>query len=345
MSFLSSLSGAAQESNDVQTIQQCMEGFKLAIRVACLFELETARIAFVSALAKFTHLNNLSEMKAKNVEALKALLEVAQTEGNLLKSSWRDVLTCISQLERFQLISSGVDEGAVPDVTKGRFMNPEDSKPRPSMSSQRPARTTRHRASTHTSYIPEVAEESRSREIVVAVDAIFANSYKLSGQAIVHFVGALTEVSWQEIQSSGQSENPRMFSLQKLVEISYYNMGRIRVEWSNIWNILGEHFNQVGCHSNTNVVFFALDSLRQLSMRFLAIEELPHFKFQKDFLKPFEYIMANTTVVRVKDMVLTCLSQMLEMRGSNITSGWKAMFAVFTLAAKETYGRFRINSI
>ena len=60
---------------------------------------------------------------------------------------------------------------------------------------------------------------------------------------------------------------------------------------------------QVGCHSNTSVVFFALDSLRQLSMRFLEIEELPHFKFQKDFLKPFEHVMANNQVVPVKDMV------------------------------------------
>ncbi|KAI5798944.1 hypothetical protein EDC01DRAFT_613660 [Geopyxis carbonaria] len=337
MSFLSSLSGAAQESNDVETIRQCMEGFKLAIRIACLFELETSRIAFVSALAKFTHLNNLSEMKAKNVEALKALLEVAQTEGNLLKTSWRDVLTCISQLERFQLISSGVDEGAVPDVTKGRIVHPDaESKPRSSMQSQRPARI-RHRAPSHTPYMPEVAEESRSREVVIAVDRVFANSSKLNGQAIVHFVEALSEVSWQEIQSSGQSEHPRMFSLQKLVEISYYNMSRIRVEWSNIWNILGEHFNQVGCHSNTSVVFFALDSLRQLSMRFLEIEELPHFKFQKDFLRPFEHVIANTTVVPVKDMVLRCLSQMLQARGDNIKSGWRTMFGVFTYAAKEDY--------
>lgn len=36
-----------------------------------------------------------------------------------------------------------------------------------------------------------------------------------------------------------------MFSLQKLVEISYYNMNRIRLEWSNLWDIIGEHFNQV----------------------------------------------------------------------------------------------------
>ena len=63
--------------------------------------------------------------------------------------------------------------------------------------------------------------------------------------AITDFVQALCDVSWEEIQSSGLSQHPRLFSLQKLVEISYYNMGRIRLEWSNLWDILGEHFNQV----------------------------------------------------------------------------------------------------
>lgn len=341
MSFLSSLSGAAQESNDVETIRQCMEGFKLAIRISCFFELETCRIAFVSALAKYTHLNNLSEMKAKNMEALKALLEVAQTEGNMLKSSWRDVLTCISQLERFQLISSGVDEGAVPDVSRGRFVITDASAstggPRESVSSPSPSLKRGRSFTHHTNYVAEVAEESRSREVVIAVDRIFANTSNLDGPAIVHFVEALSEVSWQEIQSSGRSEHPRMFSLQKLVEISYYNMSRIRVEWSNIWSILGEHFNQVGCHQNTSIVFFALDSLRQLSMRFLEIAELPHFKFQKDFLRPFEHVMSHSTALPVKDMVLRCLSQMLQARGDNVRSGWRTMFSVFTTAAKEEY--------
>ena len=63
--------------------------------------------------------------------------------------------------------------------------------------------------------------------------------------AIVDFVQALCDVSWEEIQGSGLSQKPRLFSLQKLVEISYYNMNRIRLEWSNLWDILGEHFNQV----------------------------------------------------------------------------------------------------
>jgi brefeldin A-inhibited guanine nucleotide-exchange protein len=72
-----------------------------------------------------------------------------------------------------------------------------------------------------------------------------------------------------------------MNSLQRIIEISYYNMNRIRVEWSHLWSIIGEHFNQVGCHANPIVAFFALDKLRQLSMKFLEIDELPNFKFQK----------------------------------------------------------------
>jgi len=72
-------------------------------------------------------------------------------------------------------------------------------------------------------------------------------------------------------------------------------------------------------------------------MQFLEKPELPHFKFQKDFLRPFEHVMTNSTVVPVKDMVLSCLHQMLQTRGDNIRSGWGTMFGVFTTAAKETY--------
>ena len=341
MSFLSGFSGRMQDTQNLETIKTCMEGIKLAIRIACLFDLETPRKAFVLALANFTNLGNLREMISKNVEALKALLEVAHTEGNMLKSSWRDVLTCISQLDRFQLISGGVDEGVVPDVSKARIVQPTKSS---SSAPRRPAQSTRRtRPAANTSqstYHLDVAQESRSTDMIKGVDRIFTSTADLSGNAIVYFVRALSEVSWEEIQSSGQSDSPRTYSLQKLVEISYYNMTRVRFEWTNIWQVLGEHFNKVGCHSNTNVVFFALDSLRQLSMRFMEIEELPGFKFQKDFLKPFEHVMANSSAVTVKDMVLRCLIQMIQARGDNIRSGWKTMFGVFTVAGKEPYGEY-----
>jgi Sec7-like guanine-nucleotide exchange factor len=49
--------------------------------------------------------------------------------------------------------------------------------------------------------------------------------------------------------------------------------------------------------------------------------------------------MANSSAVTVKDMVLRCLIQMIQARGDNIRSGWKAMFGAFTVAAREPYGK------
>lgn len=107
MSFLAGLSSPLQETDDLEVVELCLDGFKNAIRIVCLFDLELARNAFVTTLGKFTFLNNLGEMKTKNMEAIKALLDIAVTEGNSLKGSWQDVLTCVSQLEHMQLITSG----------------------------------------------------------------------------------------------------------------------------------------------------------------------------------------------------------------------------------------------
>lgn len=126
-----------------------------------------------------------------------------------------------------------------------------------------------------------------SQSIVVAIDRIFTGSVKLDGDAVVEFVKWLCYVSEDELQTSPA----RMYCLTKIVEISYYNMGRIRLQWTRIWNILGEHFNKAGCNVNEEVAFFAVDSLRQLTMKFLEKGEFANFRFQKDFLKPFEHIM------------------------------------------------------
>ncbi|KAL6412287.1 Protein transport protein SEC7 [Ilyonectria robusta] len=337
MSLFSTLSSQIQKSHNIEVNKLCLEGMKLATRIACLFDLSTAREAFMSALKNTTNLNNPQEILAKNIEALKVILELGQTEGNILRNSWKDILMCISQLDRLQLISGGVDESAIPDVSKARFLPPQRTETSDSRSSTQSRRPRPRSVAPHKGFSTEIALESRSDEVIRAVDRIFTNTATLSGESMVYFAKALTEVSWDEIKVSGSNDSPRTYSLQKIVEISYYNMNRVRFEWSNIWDVFGEHFNRVGCHNNMNIVFFALDSLRQLSMRFMEIEELAGFKFQKNFLKPFEHVLANSNNVTVKDLVLRCLIQMIQARGDNIRSGWRTMFGVFTVAAREPH--------
>uniref|UniRef100_A0A8D2NA18 ARF guanine nucleotide exchange factor 2 n=1 Tax=Zonotrichia albicollis TaxID=44394 RepID=A0A8D2NA18_ZONAL len=132
--------------------------------------------------------------------------------------------------------------------------------------------------------------------------------------------------------------HPRMFSLQKIVEISYYNMNRIRLQWSRIWHVIGDHFNKVGCNPNEDVAIFAVDSLRQLSMKFLEKGELANFRFQKDFLRPFEHIMKKNRSPTIRDMVIRCIAQMVNSQAGNIRSGWKNIFAVFHQAASDHDG-------
>lgn len=342
MSILAGLTPPFKEYDEEYITKICLEGIKLSIRIACMFDLDYARTSFIGALVQFQNLNNYEEMKTKNVDAIYIMLEVAVSECNHLKSSWIQVLMSISQLERLQLIAQGVDQDSIPDVSIAKLVNRSSMESTAvsagffSLFTSSPSASQTASNRFHNQHLnQDVAQLLTKTELEVAMDKVFTNSANLSGESIVDFVKALSKVSAEEIESSGQSRNPRMFSLQKVVDICYYNMNRIRLEWSQLWAIMGETFNKVGCHSNLVIVFFALDSLRQLSMRFLEIDELSHFKFQKEFLKPFEHIVRHNESLEVKDMVLECINNMILAKANKIKSGWKTIFGVLSAAAKE----------
>jgi hypothetical protein len=120
------------------------------------------------------------------------------------------------------------------------------------------------------------------------------------GRARANTAGA-TNAAYGVTSSSssggGEYGAPRVFSLQKLVEVADLNMGcRTRLVWNNAWRIMSLHFARVGCHRNPSVAMFAIDSLKQLSLKFLAKGELRNFQFQRLFLRPFELILANSQV-------------------------------------------------
>ncbi|ANZ74632.1 BA75_00765T0 [Komagataella pastoris] len=346
MSIFAGLTPPFKEYDDEDTTKLCIKGIKLAIHLSCTFDIENARSSFVSALVQFGNLHNVEEISPKNVDAIHALLNVAVTEGDHLRGSWKEILLSVSQIERIQLLAQGIDSGVVPDISIARMVN------RASLDSVRTRSTTstffsspfgKQKTLSEQAYEhyqnqklkPSIVPLITSTELTVAMDKIFSHSSQISGDAIIDFVKALCQVSSDEIESSGRSESPRMFSLQKMVDVCYYNMGRIRFQWSNLWAIMGDTFNRFGTHSNTVIVFFALDSLRQLSMRFFDIEELAHFKFQKEFLKPFEFIIGHTGSEQVKDMILDCLGNMVQTKADKIRSGWTTMFETLTIAAGD----------
>ncbi|KAF4317153.1 hypothetical protein BBO99_00008212 [Phytophthora kernoviae] len=176
----------------------------------------------------------------------------------------------------------------------------------------------------------------------LASDRVFSSSVSLSDHALQEFVVQLTVVSLSECSGVGPAgaaggSPPRVFSLQKLVEVADMNMRtRSRMVWATTWQTLSRHFTTIGCHEDLTVGMYAIDSLRQLSMKFLERPELRDFNFQRLFLAPFEIIMANATSLETRELVLRCVENLVLARVANIRSGWKTIWGVLRVAA-ETY--------
>merc|ERR1719204_1580749 len=96
----------------------------------------------------------------------------------------------------------------------------------------------------------------------------------------------------------------RKFSLQKIVEVSDFNLNRVRFEWQKIWSEFYEVFCYAGSHSNQRVSMYAIDSLRQLAVKFLEREELSNFQFQSKFLIPFEEIMEKNKDTSIREFIV-----------------------------------------
>ncbi|KAI8821421.1 uncharacterized protein EV422DRAFT_495953, partial [Fimicolochytrium jonesii] len=335
-----------------------LEGFSFSIRLASIFRMETERDAFVTSLSKLTGLSHIHDIRPKNIRAIKTLIVIADYLGEYLEGSWMQVLKAISHLERMQIIlnrSSSFDGKRSGDYDRDgegeeAGVIPFSGKPS-SSNAYRTIEDVTSQARPNPA-VEKLIAEFHNQATVVAVDRIFTNTLKLSATAIIHFFRCLCYVSMEEVgldpvttapgaipnQAAGAgtgSSAPRMYLLQKIVEIAYYNMPRIRFEWTQIWRILQPYFNTVACHPNFNVATFAVDSLRQLSMKFLEREELGHWTAQNEFLKSFEWIIKHNPDPRIKELILSSTRQMIQARGKSLRSGWKSIFVVLSKAAQS----------
>jgi len=343
---LATLAVLLEMPDEQVSVDLCMEGFTHCIRLAARFGMDTERDAIVSSLAKFTYLTTIKEMKQKNIECIKVLLTIGLSEGNSLGASWQYVLFCISHLERLQLIKIRARDDS-------HFFTGGEESPGSRGSAAAPTATPGEQVAKRRSYgagvsamvpvsagdrqVELVNSESVMSQIDAAqIDLLFNRSVTLESGPIVHFVSQLARVSQEELESVDQ---PRIFAMQKLVEVADYNMGREPLVWSRIWHVLSQHFVQVARHSSTRVCMYAVDSMRQLAEKFLDQERRESSSYQSEALGPFEAMMTGSPSVsrEVKELIISSVSHMLQSqsRTRNIKGGWRAVFRILHAAAQD----------
>ncbi len=201
----------------------------------------------------------------------------------------------------------------------------------------------------------------------VLIEKVFTSSTQLSDAGILNLIDCLALVSVSEIEGDSKKtisgagralqasnpnekisnestrkpingvDGPRVYSLQKLVEVADYNMNsRSRLSWAKIWELMGSHFVKIGCNENAMVSMFAVHALRQLSFKFLEKPELADFNFQRLFLQPFLSIMDNPkTRSDTRELILECVDNTTKAFSQNIRSGWKIFFAILSRSADD----------
>jgi brefeldin A-inhibited guanine nucleotide-exchange protein len=349
--------------DDERSVAVCLNGFIYAVRIASHSSMSLARDTFVSSLAKFTFLGSLKEMKWKNVESIRTLLSIAVIDGEYLGESWGPVLQCISQLARLRLTASGLDSDE-------SFLVEKDKAKKVVSTNRIEMFASTNRIDMFAEgggifrqpskgEVAREAEESNGRAVLEAVqevllDKVFSSTVNLSATSLAHFIQQLITVSASEIagnsnggitgvdasrnaKGGSKSVGSSIFSLQRLVEVADYNMNvRPRLVWGQVWEVVADYFAKIACHENAMVSVFAIDSLKQLSFKFLEKPELAEFNFQRTFLKPFLVVMEDKgSREDIRELVLRCVDNITRTKSHNLRSGWKIVFSILTRSASD----------
>ncbi|KAL0402578.1 UNVERIFIED_CONTAM: Brefeldin A-inhibited guanine nucleotide-exchange protein 5, partial [Sesamum latifolium] len=289
--------GEVGEVENKPRISLCMEGFKEGIRITHVLGMDNMRYAFLTSLLRFNSLHAPKDMRGKNVEALSTLLALCDTEIDALKDSWSTILECISRLE--YLVSS---PALTATIMQGSNQISKDA-------------------------ILQSLRELSGKP----TERVFLNCLNLPSESVVEFFTGLCSVSAEELKQTPA----RVFSLRKVVEVSYYNMGRIRMVWARIWSVLAKHFILAGSHDDEEIARYAIDSLRQLGMKYMERAELANFTFQNDILKPFVVLMRSGRNESIRRLILNCIVGVIKSKVGSIKSGWRSIFMIFTTAADD----------
>lgn len=323
-------------SDDDEGIEHTLSAIRDCFEIACSLGLDQERDRSMEILCNSTSVNEEEwlDVKNKQIEMIRVMLELAQNFGNHMGSAWKYILTIISSLAQVHLY------GLEPLARKHLEDDDESG-----------------RVSKNGEYV--LVEKAREKQELIesiidlrSLDRIFARTANLDSKMILEFVKALCDVSLTELKASLDDDNnatpddgeepaeedkrPRHYLMQKVVEVADYNMYcRSRLEWTQIWQIMSEYYISLGCFPMGQVALSAIDSLKQLSVKFLDKEDLRAYNFQKSFIRPFEYVISRTPSADTREMILHVVHNIVQTRSKNLSSGWKIVFSVCTFCAEN----------
>ena len=310
-----------EESDDPLLYNQAITGLSYTIKILGLLNLDQQKKNIISNLCTMTNLLQVKQLKDKDISCIKELFSLANSDYRYCKGAWGLILEIINKLYYYlSLISMPKDE-------KEEYYK---------LKKQKAAETNNKKTIT---LVEETINNEKeimkilSKEINLNhFEKIFLKTLNFDASTLLEFVNGICDVARLEFKNNGLG---KIFFLQKIVEISELNLfSRPRFNWNNTWKILSEFFVDIGCSNDSENSVNAMDSLRQLAMKFLQKKEGDNYHFQKDFLMPFLDTWKKCHNFYTQEYIIICVNNLLNNYSKNMKSGWDVVLSIFEEVAK-----------
>ena len=304
------------QSEDPSIYSPAIEGIIYCIKILGLLNLENQKKNIISNLCTMTNLLQVKVPKDKNIICIKELLILANSDYRYCKGSWNFILEIIDKIYYYlTLISMPKDEREL------FYKNKKQSAIKTNI--KKNIVVMEETISNEKETMKIISKEISINNL----EKIMTKTLNFDSITLIEFVSSMCDIAKYEFKNNGLG---KIFFLQKIVEIAELNLfSRPRFNWNNTWKILSEFFVEIGCSKDNENSINAMDSLRQLAMKFLQKKEGENYHFQKEFLMPFLDTWKKSGNLDTQEYIIVCIINLLRSEAKNIKSGWEVVFSIF----------------
>ena len=307
-----------EESDLPVLFNQSILGLSYFVKITGILNLNQQKQNIISILCSMTGLIETKVLKKKNIFCIKELLNKANNDFRYCKGSWNLILDIINK-SYYYLTLISMSKGEREEYYKTKRQKITNKKNLNDFD--------------ETINIEKEITKNFGKDITLDdFEKLFSKTLAFDPTSLTEFVYATCEVAKKEFKNNGLG---KIFFLQKIVEIVNINLfSRSRYNWNKIWKVLSEFFIEIGCSPDNENSANAMDSLRQLSMKYIQKKESKDYHFQKEFLSPFLETWKKCDNISTQEYIMFCINNLVINDTKNIKSGWVIILNLFEEVVK-----------
>lgn len=244
-------------------------------------------------------------MTVKNIQCMRALLNLAHCHGDILGTAWYLSLMTLQHLTQILglKLSSG---GSFKTIQANELPNLVISQ---SMLADLP-----------------ILSSMLSR--------LFESSQYLDDVGVHHLVSALCRLSTEDMENASNNKEPSLFAVAKMLETGLVNLNRLRV----LWKPLTAHLLEVTQHPHSRLREWGADALTALIKSAIFHDHKPplteDLSLQLMILYPLQQ-MATITYTDVRQQQFECTLNILQECAPQLATAWPVVLRIIGSATNQ----------